>query len=565
MARTHPKKNMFSEHIRKKFRSSYGEANWGIWWLVIVLMLGVITWRAYFPPNQAVLDARAPMMRAAAQESKNVLDTFFQMVEDTKERIDDVEIEVIWPTPAPTGTPESSKDWSPLYSSLFYQLAMVLLLYYTHGQMTKKLTPEQIDLFALSSDDENILSSVFGLSNQPKEDTPPRNTSSHASSKKPLVKTGEEALGNTSESVLSVGTFLSQINTMLESVRVSIRGEISSVDTRGKAVYFTLSDPKEKATLSCLIWVNKLQSMGLELKEGMDVVIVGSPSIYKPFGKFSVNADYISPVGEGALKQAFEALKRKLEEQGYFSQHRKRALPSYPKNIGLITSEFGDARKDFITHLGSHGFSIFFKDVRVEGVQSIDSIVTAIQWFNSHAPQVEVLVLTRGGGSLESLHAFNSREVAEAIFASRIPVISAVGHENDISIADMVADVRASTPTHAGKLLSEYWNRAPEYITQLEQTIISRFTQSAQGIENKIALFEQNIIHLFKRQLQRYSDNLTTYEQMLHLADPETKLKQGYSITYTSNGAIITDSSQVTEGTRIKTTLAKGSVISVVS
>lgn len=312
------------------------------------------------------------------------------------------------------------------------------------------------------------------------------------------------------DATFTVSEFLDFTNSLLQPIKATIQGEITSVSHRANATYFSLNDKQEKAKLDCVIWKFRLRQLSFPLEEGQEVQILGSPNIYKPFGKFSLVVDQVSPVGEGALKQAFEKLKQKLEQAGFFSQERKRALPEYPERIGIITSEFGDAIKDFRTHLGEFGFQLQLCDARVEGLQAIDSIVKAIRAFNEQTAPVEVIVLTRGGGSLESLQAFNSEEVAKAIYSSRIPVVSAVGHENDVTIADLVADVRASTPTDAGKILSKNWRALERQLDTtedlLESVMRGIFTQVKEKIASLDRSIEQSMEHRLSQQRQKLAN-----------------------------------------------------------
>lgn len=420
-----------------------------------------------------------------------------------------------------------------------------------------------------------------------------------------------------SEATFTVSEFLDFTNSMLQPIKATIQGEITSVSHRANATYFSLNDKQEKAKLDCVMWNFRVRQLAFPLQEGQEVQIFGSPNIYKPFGKFSIVVDQVSPVGEGALKQAFEKLKKKLEQAGFFAVERKRSVPKYPEKIGIITSEFGDAIKDFRTHLGEFGFRLQLCDARVEGLQAIDSIVKAIRFFNEQSNPVEVIVLTRGGGSLESLQAFNSEEVAKAIFSSRIPVISAVGHENDVTIADLVADVRASTPTDAGKIVSHHWRildaqlRATEQLMDgvirglfantrqelnaLEQSIEQGFLHTLQRTRQRVsniqilllnavqrffdqvrvlaARFQMNFV-VFGRGIQRLEDEVGRHERgllrdfgvqlrrqqekiqhlsvQLRLADPEQKLKQGYSLVQGEDGKLVRRANQVHPGEKLR-------------
>jgi exodeoxyribonuclease VII large subunit len=178
-------------------------------------------------------------------------------------------------------------------------------------------------------------------------------------------------------------------------------------------------------------------------------------------------------------------------------------------------NERADAKKDFLTHLGAHGIKIYFHDARVEGIRAIDTVVEAIRWFNENPVDIQVLVVTRGGGSLESLQAFNSEEVAKAIYSSRIPVISAIGHENDVTIADLVADVRASTPTDAGKILSKDWNEAVIRIDEIEENIYATFRMKCNELKNELNRMQQNFISCYQRSLDRYTEKIDQIDRSL--------------------------------------------------
>src|SRR5919198_3861806 len=265
------------------------------------------------------------------------------------------------------------------------------------------------------------------------------------------------------ETIYSVAEYISLLNVKLKPLKATVQGEIGKISYYPRAVYFSLFD-KDRTVLNCVAWPGRLQSLGIELKEGLEVKIQGYPDVYPQTGRLSFKADVITPIGEGALKLAFERLKRDLEAQGYFRPERKRQIPPHVERIGLITSESGVVIRDFLTGLGKHGLKVSFYDVRVEGLSAIENIVTAIQWFNAHPQDIQVVVIARGGGSLERLQPFNNLEVAKAIYSSKIPVMTAIGHETDTTIAVLVADVRASVPMDAGKRLADDWTRAAERV-----------------------------------------------------------------------------------------------------
>lgn len=389
-----------------------------------------------------------------------------------------------------------------------------------------------------------------------------------------------------SPKIYSVSDYLDLLNEQLETIEMAVQGEITSLSVRNHA-YFSLADGSkavEKSVLSCALWQSRLQRLPFVLTEGMEVQVIGKANIYKPTGRLTFIVEHIIPVGEGALQKAFEALKIKLAEKGFFDQANKQLIPDYPVNIGLLTSETGDAIRDFRTHLGSFGFKIFHQDIKVEGIYAINSIVEGIRWFNEH-PQIageklDVLVLTRGGGSLESLQAFNSEEVAQAIFASKIPVISAVGHERDITIADLVADLRASTPTDAGRLLSENWRQLNDKVAHFMDSLLQITTKLIQQANQKLiyqwqgiyqivfsnlatlfeknAYFFQNILVGFNRVLKNSQLMVLNLENQLRANDPQLRLKQGYSLVRTSTGKLIKSIVELKDQQNLKITVSDG-------
>lgn len=313
-----------------------------------------------------------------------------------------------------------------------------------------------------------------------------------------------------SERIYGVGDYLDLVNQQISEINVIVEGEVISVSDRGH-IYFDISESVngEKAILNCALWKFRAQRLSFALKVGEKVQIIGKGSIYKPYGKFTFIVEKIMPTGEGALKQAFEKLKKDLQQKGYFDQQRKRLLPPYVTNIAVLTSKNGDAIKDFTTHLGKFGFHISHLDCRVEGIRSIEEIVNGIRFLNTHYPKTEVIVITRGGGSLESLQAYNSLEVAEAIFTSKIPVLSAVGHENDITIADLVADVRASTPTAAGQLLSASWKEAKQHLKFFSNNLDNNTNQLITHLRQRLTVSWQKNSTLVRALIFESKDTLT--------------------------------------------------------
>lgn len=255
--------------------------------------------------------------------------------------------------------------------------------------------------------------------------------------------------------LFSVSSLTANIKQILEEKYpiIWISGEISNlrIPSSGHA-YFTLKDVR--AQISAVIFKGQLRQIGFDLQDGTTIVGMGRISVYEPRGTYQIIFEYIEPHGLGALQLAFEQLKRKLEKEGLFDSRHKRPLPVLPKKIGVITSSSGSVIRDILTvsrrRFANLDISIF--PVRVQGSSAPMEIIKAINNANQHCQDLDLLILARGGGSLEDLAAFNDESVARAIFDSRIPVISAVGHETDFSIADFVADYRAPTPSAAAEI-----------------------------------------------------------------------------------------------------------------
>ena len=353
------------------------------------------------------------------------------------------------------------------------------------------------------------------------------------------------------QSELTVSQFLKALNTNLRRYRVLVSGEVTGrINRRGGVTYFSLHDQEEDAVLQCMGFNSALDALGIELEEGMAIKVGGFPEIWERSGGFSFKVFEILLTGEGTLKRQFQALLKKLEAEGMFDAKYKQTLPAFSTRIGLITAEGREAQTDFLTHLSRRGLSIEFYDVRVEGAQAVEQVVEAIQWFNEHRPELEVIVITRGGGSLESLQAFNNENVVRAIFASKIPIISAIGHEKDVTVADFVADVRASTPTHAGKIISESWERGATELQQQTQQLITsareRISQSRYSIETSLSQMQSS----FEYRLADLQQSLLEHKKKLQLGNPELKFKQGYIVAY-GPGGLIKSVDQVSVGDMI--------------
>src|SRR6267378_1803509 len=250
-----------------------------------------------------------------------------------------------------------------------------------------------------------------------------------------------------------------------------VTGEISNChEAQSGHIYCTLKD--ERSQLKCVCFKNQLRTMKFRPEDGLHVTVRGSISVYESRGEYQIYVENIEPVGLGALQLAFEQLKKRLQAEGLFSVDRKKPLPLLPSRIGLITSPSGAAVRDVVRILRRRFRNVHLTlyPVRVQGDGASAEIVRAVRFFNRQK-MVDVLILARGGGSLEDLWAFNEEEVARAISASEIPVISSIGHETDFTIADFVADVRASTPSAAAELVVQTRREFDKHIADLRQAL----------------------------------------------------------------------------------------------
>ena len=324
------------------------------------------------------------------------------------------------------------------------------------------------------------------------------------------------------ERIFTVSEYLDILNETLKPCRAVVRGEVGEkMNNYPRYSFFNLLDKKDGSILRCFIWKEMIESLDVEIESGMEIKVVGYPEIRKERGELKFQVKRIELLGEGVLKRQYEIRKKKLAAQGYFDTEIKKQIPRFCENIGLITSRIGrGALKDFLTHLGNFGFRIFFYETKVEGSFAIEEITEAINWFNQNLPYIDVLVLIRGGGDWESLQPFNSEEIVKAIFASKIPVITGIGHEDDETLADLAADVRTSTPTHAAKILSENWNLASINILEFEKNLNFSTKRIFKGVKEKIVFFEGNLtsemrgnILLKQKTLKNLMENLNLYFQ----------------------------------------------------
>jgi len=273
---------------------------------------------------------------------------------------------------------------------------------------------------------------------------------------------------------------------------VWVEGEISNFRRHLSGhLYFTLKD--EKAQLRAVMFRLEARQLGFEIKDGLKVICRGRLTVYEPRGEYQIVVEIMEPKGKGALQLAFEQLKEKLRAEGLFDPQHKKKLPLLPKKIGIVTSPRGAAIVDILRILERRfaRLHVIIYPVRVQGEGAADEIVEGIDYL-SRQPDIDVIIVGRGGGSIEDLWAFNEEKVARAIFRSSIPIISAVGHEVDYTIADFVADVRASTPSAAAELVIEKEEALLARLESLERTLTRAMELCLERRRNEVHRLAEN-------------------------------------------------------------------------
>jgi exodeoxyribonuclease VII large subunit len=305
------------------------------------------------------------------------------------------------------------------------------------------------------------------------------------------------------------------IKRVLESAfpLIWVEGEISDLSRAHSGhVYFTLKD--ETSQLRAIIWRSAAQKVPFKLENGLQVICKGQINVYEPRGQYQLIADVVEPKGKGALQLAFEQLKDRLGKEGLFDPEIKKKLPLFPKKVGVVTSPRGAAIVDVIRTLERRfaKLHILIYPVRVQGEGAAEEIAEGLEYMGS-LPDVDVIIVGRGGGSMEDLWAFNEEIVARAIHACPIPVISAVGHEVDFTISDFVADIRASTPSAAAEMVVEKEQAFEEWIRNLKNRLDHHVKYLMQGQKNNVlSLIHHQAFQNFKLRLLNLSQRVDELE-----------------------------------------------------
>ena len=387
--------------------------------------------------------------------------------------------------------------------------------------------------------------------------------------------------------IYSVSELTAELKALLENTftGVWVEGEISNFKhhTSGH-MYFTLKD--ERGQLRAVMFRGSNRGLQFRPEDGLAVIVFGNVTIYEPRGEYQVYVEYMEPKGLGALQLAFEQLKTRLEAEGLFDPARKRPIPLLPKKIGVVTSPSGAAIRDIlqIIHRRFANVQVLIFPVRVQGEGAAAEIVEGVEFLNKRG-DLDVLIVARGGGSIEDLWAFNEEVVARAIYASQTPVISAVGHETDFTIADFVADVRAPTPSAAAELVISRKAELSQRVDDLFSRLVSHMRYRAERSGERLRSLERHLrllspLERVKRQRERLRDGalalqssmshrlalwrgeLRTAAARLDSLSPLAILARGYSVCRRlPDLSILTRAASIAEGERVEVLLHQGGLI----
>lgn len=342
---------------------------------------------------------------------------------------------------------------------------------------------------------------------------------------------------------------------------LAVEGEISGLTRKGHA-YFSLKD--SDCVIRCVIWRNQLTKIDPKLLEdGKNVIAVGSVRVYSKGGNYSFQIHYMEDAGEGKAKTAFEELKKKLEAEGLFDAKYKKPLPSFPKRIGIVTSTEGDALRDLkkiITKKNSYVDLLVFP-AYVQGIYAPASLIQGIYQANEvnrNGMPIDILIVGRGGGSQEDLEAFNDENLARAIFASEIPVISAVGHEPDVSISDYVADVRAATPSEAADIAVPDTEELRETIAKCRSRLLESLRWKIVNEQKHVVSTTDLMYSAMKNKIQRVQHQVQQATIRLEEGSPKRILSKGYAAVLDDSNRVISNIHQVEENQEYTVLLHNG-------
>ena len=386
---------------------------------------------------------------------------------------------------------------------------------------------------------------------------------------------------------LSVGEVNSYLKGLVESdfilKNLNVKGEISNLKFHSSGhIYFSLKD--ENSKINCIIFKNNAVNLDFRLEEGMKVEIKARLDVYHKEGTYQLYCENIKKAGVGELFEKFHKLKRELKEEGIFEEKYKRELPKFPKRIGIITAKTGAAVRDIIDVIKRRNKSldIVLYPAKVQGEGASEYIIEGIRYFNNKK-SVDVIILGRGGGSIEELWAFNDRDLAYEIFNSKIPTVSAVGHEVDFTICDFVSDFRAATPSVAGEIvapsLEEIKKDLENKVNYMERIVENKFLQGKKEVDllfrelkgyspkmliekrkQEVLSLKEKLNILGKIKIEKSKDELQRLNCMLQSLNPLNTLERGYSVIKDKDNNVIFSALELKKQDSIKVIMKDGSV-----
>lgn len=386
------------------------------------------------------------------------------------------------------------------------------------------------------------------------------------------------------KNIYQVSSLNRQVRELLENqlALVWVEGEISNLAIPSSGhIYFSLKD--KNAQVRCAFFRNHNQRLGFTPKDGAHVLLRALVSLYEGRGEFQLIVEYMEEMGDGALQRTFELLKKRLAAEGLFESTHKKALPRFPKQIGVITSPTGAAIRDILSVLQRRfpSIPVLIYPTLVQGDAAAPQIVRAIQTANQRQ-ECDVLLLSRGGGSLEDLWPFNEENVARAIYASSIPIVSGIGHEIDFTIADFVADQRAPTPSAAAELVTPSQLEWLQHFDRCEQQLVMRMRQTLQHKQQQLEWLRKRLQHpgqhiqeclqrlqlltvtlqrCMQQQLKHLTQHVTHLQRALDAVNPLAVLNRGYAIvTHKQTDKVVYKAKEVNAGEILSVRLGEGSL-----
>jgi exodeoxyribonuclease VII large subunit len=372
-----------------------------------------------------------------------------------------------------------------------------------------------------------------------------------------------EPLEYTDRKVFSVAAFNRGVARWLGRLpTVWVEGEVTELrrQDRWQSVFFTLKDPNEGSCLPVTMPRGQFDGLRLDLTEGERVHVYGRPELFETRGNFSLRALTIERFGLGAHLAALERLKRKLVAEGLFADERKRPLPTLPRRIGLVTGNDAAAKRDVLTAITTRfpPARVVVAETYVQGPRAAGAIAEALQVVSS-APEVDVVIVARGGGSFEDLLPFSDERLVRAIAACIVPVVSAVGHEQDLPLSDLAADVRASTPSVAGRLVVPDLGELRERLASARTGLERGTRRLVERDRERLALVHERLRRAPRLDLERRRGKLETLAGRLTALSPRATLKRGYAIVR-SGDEIVRTAAAVSPGEAVAVELARGSL-----